>query len=330
MARRLRDAPVVSWSPEAPARVVVGEGGKHTWPLGSNEGIPYARHTALDEEGHDAASLAELSTRAVGRPVWGVLRGDVDNIGIRIRRAQSIEEHVQLSTLYKQFFAGELEVLCSMPEFWRKVTLLYSGGDDFAVYGSWDALVSFARELQRLFVRFTEDFLKVFPGPEGKTISMGLALARDVEESLAGVYEEAGNYLEVAKSSGKDCIFLLGRTIDWKLLGEASDTKSVMTRMIKEFQCSPQFLYELASFYREAASRQKGRGRNDRIDKPWRFHRRLNMVIDTPFTGKSKNKEFQKLRSELISDFTGRRAAQIRLRPAGRVALEWAKLEAEA
>jgi hypothetical protein len=32
-----------------------------------------------------------------------VLRGDVDNFGIRIRRAQSIEEHVQLSVMYKQF-----------------------------------------------------------------------------------------------------------------------------------------------------------------------------------------------------------------------------------
>jgi CRISPR-associated protein Csm1 len=67
--------------------------------------------------------------------VWGVLRGDVDSFGIRMRRLQSIEEYVQLSVLYKQFFAGEVEVLCSLPEFWRKVNLLHTGGDDFAVYG---------------------------------------------------------------------------------------------------------------------------------------------------------------------------------------------------
>ena len=52
---------------------------------------------------------------------------------MRIRRAQTIEEHVQLSTIYKQFLAGELEVLSSIGEFWRKITLIYSGGDDFAV-----------------------------------------------------------------------------------------------------------------------------------------------------------------------------------------------------
>ena len=29
-----------------------------------------------------------------------------------------------------------------MPEFWRKVTVIYAGGDDFAVYGAWDALLA--------------------------------------------------------------------------------------------------------------------------------------------------------------------------------------------
>ena len=121
--------------------------------------------------------MQTLARRAQGRSIWGVLRGDVDNFGLRLRRVHSIEEHVPLSVLYKQFFAGELEVLCSMPEFWRKVSIIYSGGDDFAVYGSWDALIALAREVQRLFHRFTEENLKEYPGAEGKTISMAIALA---------------------------------------------------------------------------------------------------------------------------------------------------------
>ena len=88
--------------------------------------------------------------------------------------------------LYKQFFAGELEVLCSLPEFWRKVSILYCGGDDFAVYGAWDALIALAREVQRLFHRFTEENLKEYPGPEGKTISMAIALAPESYYPLAG------------------------------------------------------------------------------------------------------------------------------------------------
>ena len=34
-----------------------------------------------------------------------------DNFGVRIRRAQTIEEHLQLSIVYKQFFAGEFAAL---------------------------------------------------------------------------------------------------------------------------------------------------------------------------------------------------------------------------
>ena len=123
-----------------------------------------ARHAAPSDDGKQAAPVQTLGRRAQGRSIWGVLRGDVDNFGLRLRRVQSIEEHVPLSVLYKQFFAGELEVLCSMPEFWRKVSIIYSGGDDFAVYGSWDALIALAREMQRLFHRFTEENLKDYPG----------------------------------------------------------------------------------------------------------------------------------------------------------------------
>jgi CRISPR-associated protein Csm1 len=334
LGRKLREAESVGWSPESPAGIQIGEG-KHTWPFSAmQDGISFARHSALTDDGNSPASTKDLASRAQGRHAWGVLRGDVDNFGIRIRRAQSIEEHVQLSVMYKQFFAGELEVLCSLPEFWRKVTLLYSGGDDFAVYGAWDALIALAREIQRLFVRFSEENLKDFPGPEGKTISMGLALAPEGGASLATIFEEAGQKLEIAKSSGKDCIYLFGRTLEWKQLGDAADTKQTMARMVNEFGCPPQFLFELAGFYRDtsplAGGKIRGRVRNDRVERPWRFHRRLNLVIETPFTGKSKNIEFQKLRADLISDFTGKKAAQIRLRPAGRVALEWARLETEA
>ena len=188
LGHALRDASSVGWSPESPA-VMLTSGGKHSWTIGTSaDSVPLARHTALTDDGRDTATAPVLASRAEGLPVWGVLRGDVDSFGIRIRRLQSIEEYVQLSVLYKQFFAGEVEVLCSLPEFWRKVNLLHTGGDDFAVYGAWDALIGFARELQRLFHRFTEEHLKEFPGPEGKTITMALALAPELDTPLGSVY----------------------------------------------------------------------------------------------------------------------------------------------
>ncbi len=322
LGARLREASRVAWSPETPGKVTPGDG-KHAWSLTSNlspDGIMLARHAAPSDDGKSAAPVQTLARRAQGRSTWGVLRGDVDNFGLRLRRVHSIEEHVPLSVLYKQFFAGELEVLCSLPEFWRKVSIIYSGGDDFAVYGSWDALIALAREVQRLFHRFTEENLKDYPGAEGKTISMALALAPETYYPLASVYEEAGRNLDLAKSADKDCIYLLGRILEWRRLADAAELKDTVTRLVHDFRMSRQFLYQLRSFYRREAY---GEGAGD-LQHTWRFQRRFNRILSG-----TRDREFQKLRSHLISEMVGRRSAEVKLRPAGLVALEWARLVTE-
>ncbi len=319
-----RAANSLSWSPENPARISASAG-KHTWQISATiDGITLARHAAHTDDGESTAGLETLASRAQGRDAWGVLRGDVDNFGLRLRRAQTIEEHVQLSVVFKQFFAGELEVACSMPEFWRKVTILYSGGDDFAVYGAWDALIVLAREVQRLFHKFTDAAMSDFPGQEAKTISMALAVASHDGATLNEIYEEAGRALEIAKTSGKDCFLLLGRTLEWKHMAEASELKDRMARMVTEYGCSPHFLQELAGFYRETPETElagSGKRRARRFDRPWRFYRRLNRLLTGP-----RGQEFQRLRNNLIGELIGRGQAQRKLRPAGRVALEWARL----
>jgi CRISPR-associated protein Csm1 len=331
LAARLREAESVAWSPENPGRAAIGEG-KHVFSMTANvEALPLARHAALSDEGTGPASTGVLASRSDGLQTWGVLRGDVDNVGIRIRRAQTIEEHIQLSVLYKQFFAGELEVICSMPEFWRKVTVIYAGGDDFAVYGAWDALLGLASEMERLFHRFTEQNLKDFPGAEGKTISMALALAPAVDASLGAVFEEAGARLEAAKSADKDCIWLLGRTLEWKQFTEAAGLKDSLTRMVTGFGCSPQYLKDLCGIYRETQSRMSRRqARRSGGERPWRYHRRIRRILGAARPGGPQSGEFQKARTALIADLIGRSAVTVKLRPAGRVALEWARLAAEA
>lgn len=331
MGWSLRDAQAVGWSPETPGRILAGSG-KHVWTLtGSSDSLPFARHAAPNEEGSQPASPHELAARAAGLGTWGVLRGDVDNFGIRIRRAQTVEEHIQLSVMYKQFFAGELEVLCSMPEFWRKVTMIYSGGDDFAVYGAWDSLIALAREMERLFRRFSETNLSDFPGPEAKTITMALSLAPSEDASLGAVFEESGRRLEAAKSADKDCIWLLGRTLEWKQFTEAASLKDLLLRMTTDFGCSPQYLHDLCGIYRETQSKMsKRQARKMGGERPWRYHRRIRRILSAarPFSGPARG-EYQKARTELIAELIGRSAVTVKLRPAGRVALEWARLSAE-
>jgi len=213
--------------------------------------------------------------------------------------------------------------LASLPEFWRKVTLLWAGGDDFAIYGAWDALIAFARELKRLFHRFSEEKLQEFPGQEGKTITMALALAAEPDARIDSMFEHAGEKLALAKATDKDCFFLLGRTLEWKQVSDAADLKDELTRMVTEFGASPEYIRELCGIYRET-KKTGGGPRPGRVERPWRFHRRLNRIL-----GSSRSREYQKARASLVTDLAGKNPANLKLRPSGRVALEWARLSTE-
>jgi CRISPR-associated protein Csm1 len=316
----------VGWDANEPALIAL-EKGDPQWAVGLGEpdGLPVATHLAMDESGSSPASCSELAARAAGRPLWGVLRGDIDEFGVRLRRAQTVEEHIQFSVLFRRFFAGELHLACCAPEYWRKVSILYTGGDDFAVCGAWDALLSLSRELHRLFHRTVEEFLREAPGPEGKTISMALAFAPEPTTPLSRVWTEAGRQLAVAKTIGKDSISVLGRVLEWKQLSEAAELKDTMIRLIRDFGTSPRFLAELSAFYREtdgALPVLLNRNRAARASRPWRFHRRLSRVLEST----TRHREFQKVKAELLGEFIRKNQSHVKLRPAGRVALEWARL----
>jgi CRISPR-associated protein Csm1 len=60
------------------------------------------------------------------------------------------------------------------------------------------------------------------------------------------------------------------------------------------------------------------------LQRTWRFQRRFNRILSG-----TRDREFQKLRAHLINELVGRKSAEVKLRPAGLVALEWARLVTE-
>jgi len=312
----LREATAVSWSAAQPGHIKAGSEGDFTWSLQTPppEGLMLAIHAA------DLPARTRL----------GVLRGDVDNFGARLRRIDTVDEHIRISHLYKDFFAGELQVLiASLPDLSSRVTVLHSGGDDFAVYGAWDSLIILAREIQRVFGLLVQHHLHDLVGPEGKSITMALVVAEPGQPNLAALYEESSRKLELAKTGLNDSFYLFGRSIEWKQLADAEDLQKQLTRLVDEFDCSPQFLNELRGFYREGTNAATRR-RAVRFDRPWRFHRRLQQVLEPPQLGRRRERDFERLCQEVIAEFIGKQAGQTRLRPTGRVALEWAQLSLQA
>jgi CRISPR-associated protein Csm1 len=317
--RDLRGVPAIGWSFDFPALIAV-EGGDHRWDVGSDAAIPVTRHGARNGEAF--ASTKELARRAHGQRFWGVLRGEIDDFETRMRRLQSVEEHVHLSMLYKHFLAGEIELLCSHGDYFQRVTVLHAGGSDFAVYGAWDALAGFARELERVFSRFAAENLKDLPGAEAKTVTMALTIA-EPGASLARTYEDCARDLEIARAADKDCLHFLGRVLEWKQLNDAAELKEAVVHLNEEFRGGRQFLAQLRNLYKkvEAPDREINTDDERLMARALRFQRRFANVANR------REREFQKLRAHLMKEMAGRNLrGRLKLRPEGLIALEWARL----
>jgi CRISPR-associated protein Csm1 len=321
--RGLRDAPAIGWSFGFPA-LIAAEGGDYRWDLGRQaaaDNISLTRHAARN--GEAIASVRELAKRSKGQKLWGILRGEIDDFALRLRRAQSVEEHVVLSMLYKQFLAGEIELLCSQGEYFQRVTVLRAGTADFAVCGSWDALAGFAREIARVFRIFAEENLRDVPGAEAKTFTMAITLG-GADSSLGRLWENSARDLEIARSADKDCLYILGRVLEWKQLNDASELKDAIVELNEEFRGGKQFLAQLRNLYKklETPDRSVSHGDHERLlARTIRFQRRFARVATR------REREFQKLRSHLMKEMAGRNLrGKVKLRPEGLVALEWARL----
>jgi CRISPR-associated protein Csm1 len=323
-ASGIATASSVGWSPDAPAELQ-WDGGQYSWPLReqsslTEDSIVFSRRIAMSDEGQVLA-LQQLGERADGKARWGILVGDVDNFDALLRSAGTPEEHIHLSVMFKEFFAGELSLLGTLPDFWRKVTVAYLGGDEFAVLGSWDALLLLARELQRLFDKFAVQNVQGPSGFEGKSISMSLAIAPEDSDVVGSVLQSALSQLRQAKATEPGTFSLFGRTLEWKRLNDAEELKSSLVRLVRDFGYSPQYIYDLAAVYREGTANRTSRRKAARVDKPWRTYMRLARVIP-----QSRGKEVNNVRIAVINSLIGKRTNAVKLRPSGRVGLEWARL----
>ena len=147
----------------------------------------------------------------------GVLRMDVDNLGqifqsgISSDRA-TLSRYAALSRSFDYFFSGYLN------EIWRKTApdkslIIYSGGDDVFIVGSWEKTIEIAKHIREDFRKFT-CFNPIF------SISGGIALLSPKYPIMKGA-EESAIEEERAKSHRyaefeKNAISLLGMALNWE------------------------------------------------------------------------------------------------------------------
>ena len=126
-------------------------------------------------------SFEEFAKKSEGIERLGVLRADVDNLGTAFvhgfkrpdgnERYSTLSRTASLSRQLSMFFKGYINVLLKdghsstlSSSGARNVTIVYSGGDDVFLVGSWNEVVDTFIDLKKALDRFTENTLTISGG----------------------------------------------------------------------------------------------------------------------------------------------------------------------
>ncbi len=171
-----------------------------------------------DEKGN-ILELSKMAENAHGAPYWACLRMDVDHLGRifaeGLGERYSLSRVATLSHLLSLFFEGYVPHLMAQldPER-RHLYLIYSGGDDMLLIGSWDRVLEAALWIRETFRRFTGHNPSL-------TLSGAIGLYRE-KFPLYQAAAETGAALERAKDfrhpdgHDKDAFAFFGVTVSWE------------------------------------------------------------------------------------------------------------------
>ena len=207
---------------------------------GYSQGIRYVGQwqkakTSGDYEFDDFAKHAQGISR------MGVLRMDVDNLGeVFIRglnfgkkdaqgKQASMGSLSRVATVSRQlhlFFAGYLhQILEAFP----RSQIIYAGGDDVFIIGSWDELPEVAQKIR-------EEFSRYCANNPCFTLSGGIALvsgrypiSRAAE--LAGEAEEQAKHLQRGQKE-KDALCFLETAIGWESFADAVQLRDTLLNIV--------------------------------------------------------------------------------------------------
>ncbi|TDT51291.1 type III-A CRISPR-associated protein Cas10/Csm1 [Fonticella tunisiensis] len=194
--------------------------------------IKTANH--LHKNGNGVVSLDDISKISDGIKRWGILRGDVDNLGkifhSGLKENKSIARVSTLSNELDMFFGNFLEGF--IRDEFKECDVIYSGGDDFFIIGPWSKLPYLAEEINKRLCEYAG-------GNPNITVSMAIEIAPDIKFPIYRVAEVAGENLDRAKDCKrgnyeKNAISLMGQAVGWEEYDTHKLIKEILVGLIND------------------------------------------------------------------------------------------------
>lgn len=207
---------------------------------GYSQGLRYVGKW-LKEKNSGNWDFDDFADNAKGISRMGVLRMDVDNLGeifIRGLRFGSDESKTmgslsRVATLSRQlhlFFAGYLHQILAE---YQQSQIIYAGGDDVFIIGSWDELPIVALKIRQEFQKYCAD------NPHF-TLSGGIAIVGG-KYPISRAAELAGEAEDQAKNllrgqRQKDALCFLDTAIGWESFADVVKLRETIEQITKETQ----------------------------------------------------------------------------------------------
>lgn len=195
----------------------------------------------------------DMASEASGASYIGVLRMDVDNLGLLFTAGLGdgkISRLASLSTQIDYFFSSRLNTLCETAGE-GKVYITYSGGDDLFLVGPWDKTIELATRIRDELGRYSCHNPAV-------TISGGVFISRPsfpINKSSEG----ARDMLERAKRrKEKDALRLMGETLSWEDAIRVLDLVNRFLLHVRGEKEVPRSIFQrILGFYEEMGESKK-------------------------------------------------------------------------
>ncbi|MGC8785147.1 MAG: type III-A CRISPR-associated protein Cas10/Csm1 [Armatimonadota bacterium] len=241
--------------------------------------------TPFDESGN-VADYDYLANASQGVPWLGVLRMDVDSLGQLFQQGlgddATLSRMTTLSGTMRLFFEAYVPLLCREvnEKGTEKVYLLYAGGDDLFVVGSWSVLPDLAQHIR--------DKFREYAGGDHVTISAGIAiehekyplyrLADDAKHALDDRAKALGKRTLNGREVQKNGICFLGEPLGWEQFAKVDCWKNELLAMLQAANGEKKVsralltrLMEISQLYRANRQVQQARLRRGEIDEA-QFH----------------------------------------------------------
>lgn len=189
--------------------------------------------------------LAQFAYFETGTEKLGILKMDIDNLGklfseglpkefeyktkdgeIKKESFRTISRIASLSRAIKWFFEGYINTLINLPVFKDRLYVVFSGGDDFFVVGSWNTVFVFAEKVRNDFCEFVCNHPAI-------TLSAALLVVDDKYpvSRFAAIAEER---LHQAKyeSDSKNSINVFDTVISWEDFYQARLLKEKLVELV--------------------------------------------------------------------------------------------------